>query len=187
MRTGLVERGCTGSDCHTVDEIINQIAVALRMTDAAGWPRNQTAVYGFDEASAFSDMELLGNVSTRVKAAFPDIQFITCGAEAFVGFAQRWKAYREGMANVDVHVPNAEVYAAISLAQPDTFSYAHKHNKSIWWYTSGVFGGNQSVDHTMEVPPIRTRLMMGHATWKYRVDGCKRQRCLCLASCLASP
>ena len=27
------------------------------MTDAAGWPRNQTAVYGFDEASAAEGLQ----------------------------------------------------------------------------------------------------------------------------------
>lgn len=142
------------------------------MSDAAGWPRELTSVYVFDEPDSFAEMELLQNVTQELAAAIGnETLIVTCGNQAIIEDAAQIGIDWGGFRAIGAFVPNMPVVASLLAAEETSIDLIRDRGQKVWWYTDGLLMGNNSNDFVIGVPAIRSRLKIGHLSWKYAIDG----------------
>ena len=134
----------------------------------------------FDEPSSYTDMLLLQNISQEIAAAIGnETKIVTLGNQAALLASAQTTFKKAAWSGIGAFTPNMEVYAAIagepedptSAAERTAFDLWRQEGKEAWWYSSGMLMGNWSDGFQLGVPAIRSRLKMGHLSWKYQVDG----------------
>eukprot|EP01052_Picozoa_sp_SAG31_P025887 SAG31_NODE_2301_length_5978_cov_14.073652_3_plen_707_part_00 len=167
----------------TTAGLIKTILAARNLSDAAGWPRNLTTVYMFDEPSSYQEMVLLQNVSKEISRAIGNqTRIVTLGNQAAILASAQISFAKTDWSGIGAFCPNMEVFAAIdgdhdtsataiTAAEGTAFRLQRAQGKQIWWYSSAMMMGNYSTGWNLGVPPIRSRLKMGHTSWKYGVEG----------------
>lgn len=142
-----------------VGKFIEMIRSSLKVADAAGWPRENLGIYFFDETREF---EKLNRAASRVKEAFPDIPLMTTGYDRSYGV-------RGGPIDksIDIWCPLTPRFVR------DRFhiNEGRRYGKKVWWYVCCAPRGEKDLNFFSQFPAIRSRLLMGLATWKYRPDG----------------
>lgn len=142
-----------------VPKFIEMMRESLKVAEAAGWPRENLGIYFFDETR---DFETLNRAASQVKAAFPDIALMTTGYDRSYG------------------VKNGPIDQSIDIWCPLTPRFAEdqklidagrKLGKRAWWYVCCVPKGGGDLNFFSQLPAVRSRLLMGAATWKYQPDG----------------
>ena len=73
--------------------------------------------------------------------------------------------------NLDIFVPQTQVYTALELVEEEAYTRARKANKQVWYYSSGVFDGPHGLDSDVELPAMRSRLLVGTVAFAHKVDG----------------
>lgn len=141
-----------------VPKFIEMMRESLRVAEAAGWPRENLAIYCFDEAK---EMELVAKATARVKEAFPDIAIMTTAYDRSYGV-------KDGPldACMDIWCPLTPRYAE----DLEIIKEGRTKGKRAWWYVCCGPGGAH-LNFFSQFPAIRSRLLMGAATWKYQPDG----------------
>ena len=76
-----------------------------------------------------------------------------------------------GWNNLDIFVPQTQVYTALELVEEEAYTRARKANKQVWYYSSGVFDGPHGLDSDVELPAMRSRLLVGTVAFAHKVDG----------------
>ena len=134
----------------------------------------------FDEPSSYTDMLLLQNISQEIAAVIGnETKIVTLGNQAALLASAQTTFKKAAWSGIGAFTPNMEVYAAIagepedptSAAERTAFDLWRQEGKEAWWYSSGMLMGNFSNGFQLGVPAIRSRLKMGHLSWKYQVDG----------------
>jgi hypothetical protein len=114
-----------------------QIDVILKgrnVSDAAGWPRNMTTVYVFDEPGSFIDMKLLQNVTLEIAAAIGnETLIVTCGNQAIIEDAAQIGIDWGGFRAIGAFVPNMPVVASLRAAEATSLDLIHARGQQVWW------------------------------------------------------
>jgi hypothetical protein len=141
-----------------VPKFIEMIRESLKVAEAAGWPRSNLGIYFFDETK---DLDTLNRTAAQVKAAFPDIALMTTARDRSYG------------------VKGGPIDKSIDIWCPLTPSYeqdvrviqeGRRLGKKAWWYVCCGPRGKH-LNFFTQLPVIRSRLLMGVASWKYKPDG----------------
>jgi hypothetical protein len=142
-----------------VPVFIERVRESLRVADAAGWPRSNMAIYCFDETR---DFETLAKAAGQVKTAFPDIAIMTTGYDRSYGV-------KDGPIDqvMDIWCPLTPRY----VQDWDLIKQGREKGKKAWWYVCCGPRGRNDLNFFCQYPVIRSRLLMGAATWKYQPDG----------------
>ncbi len=142
-----------------VPKFIEMLRASLEVADAAGWPRSNLGIYFFDETREF---ETLNKAASKVKAAFPDIPLMTTGYDRSYGV-------KGGPIDksIDIWCPLTPRFAQDAF----TIGEGRRYGKKAWWYVCCGPRGSKDLNFFSQFPAIRSRLLMGAATWKYRPDG----------------
>eukprot|EP01052_Picozoa_sp_SAG31_P037928 SAG31_NODE_4977_length_2823_cov_1.691997_2_plen_586_part_00 len=156
-----------------------QVDEAIKLIDAAEIPRNATSVYVLDESSAQVDMAVLPQVSARVKALFGDIQVVTCGSN-------QWLLRMNGSAtfpDVNIFIPplaghvlpghvcdGGSCAASFANSSKEAKAAATAAGQRVGLYTSGFPGGKEALNWKVELPVIRSRLLLGLAAFSEAVQ-----------------
>ena len=82
---------------------------ALRVTDAAGWPRKNVVIYLFDETH---DYKLLANTTAQVHAELPGVSVITAAPDTTYGLGSQWTH----PTHVDISVVQCAAHVARSCS-----------------------------------------------------------------------
>lgn len=151
------------------------VNAAVALTDAAGIPRNCTSVYVLDESSAKEDVAVLPIVSREVKLRFGrEVQVVTCGQNQW--WLRTTGEPRQSFPDVDIFIPplaghflpgtGAVAGAVASFANTTNTAAANevrKANQVVGLYTSGFPYGADALNWALELPVIRSRILMGVA------------------------
>ncbi|HOZ47226.1 MAG TPA: DUF6067 family protein [Candidatus Hydrogenedentes bacterium] len=142
-----------------VPVFIEKIRASLDVADAAGWPRENLGIYFFDETK---DFDTLNAAASQVKAAFPDVPLMTTGYDRSYGV-------KEGPIDksIDIWCPLTPRF----VEDLDTIAQGRAQGKKAWWYVCCGPRGRNDLNFFTQFPAIRSRLLMGVATWKYKPDG----------------
>jgi hypothetical protein len=162
-----------------------QVASAIQLTDAAGIPRNATSVYVLDESPADVDAVVLPLISKKIKALYgggngTGVQVVTCGSN-------QWLLRRNGSAsfpNVDIFLPPLAGHVLPGQtcdgigACAASFANSSKKAKAavaaagqrLGLYTSGFPGGKDGLNWKVELPVIRSRILLGLAAFSDGVE-----------------
>ncbi|MBN2307319.1 MAG: DNRLRE domain-containing protein [Candidatus Hydrogenedentes bacterium] len=142
-----------------VPVFIEKMRRSLAVADAAGWPREHLAIYMFDETK---DFDVLAKAAAQVKAAFPDIRLMTTGYDRSYGV--KGGPIDEVM---DIWCPLTPRFAE----DLEVIEEGRALGKQAWWYVCCGPRGDKPLNFFCQYPAVRSRLLMGAATWKYRPDG----------------
>jgi len=142
-----------------VPAFMEMIKESLRVADAADWPRSNMMIYFFDETN---DFEQLDRAAAKVKKAFPDIPLMTTAYDRSYGV-------KNGPIDnsIDIWCPLTPRY----VEDWELIKEGRKLGKKVWWYVCCGPKGNKDLNFFCQFPAIRSRLLMGAATWKYQPDG----------------
>jgi len=138
---------------------IDGIHEALRVADSAGWPHENMGIYLFDESS---DFETVNKWALRVKKEFPAIPLMTTAYDT--SFGVKDGPIDESM---DIWCPLTPSY----VENLETIQKGRELGKKSWWYVCCGPGNSDDLNFFCQFPAIRSRLLMGVATWKYKPDG----------------
>ena len=147
----------------TMDEYIPKFIEMMRNSlahaEAAGWPRSNLGIYFFDETKDFA---ALARAASKVKAAFPDIPLMTTGYDRSYGV----KGGPVDQA-IDIWCPLTPRF----VEDMPVIEQGRQRGKKAWWYVCCGPRGKTVLNFFCQYPPLRSRLLMGAATWKYQPDG----------------
>ena len=147
----------------TMDEYIPKFIEMMRNSlahaEAAGWPRSNLGIYFFDETKDFA---ALARAASKVKAAFPDIPLMTTGYDRSYGV-------KGGPVDqtIDIWCPLTPRF----VEDMPVIEQGRQRGKKAWWYVCCGPRGKTVLNFFCQYPPLRSRLLMGAATWKYQPDG----------------
>lgn len=158
-----------------MDAFVAQVKAATAVAKAADWPEGNMMVYMFDEASTPWNMLLLNTTSALIKKALPHVRIGTCGRASWLLYSNKchgfWQSKYGCWDNIDVFVPQTQIYTALELVESEAYKRARTAHKQVWYYSSGIFAGPNSLDSTVEIPAMRSRLLVGTIAFKHKVDG----------------
>lgn len=142
-----------------VPRFIEMMRASLKVADAAGWPHSNLGIYFFDETKEF---EKLNKAASQVKAAFPDIALMTTGYDRSYGV-------KDGPIDqsIDIWCPLTPRFAQDN----EIIEQGRELGKKAWWYVCCGPRGPRDLNFFTQYPAIRSRLLMGAATWKHQPDG----------------
>jgi len=139
-----------------VPKFIEMMHNSLAHAEAAGWPRSNLGIYFFDETKDFA---ALARAASKVKAAFPDIPLMTTGYDRSYGV----KGGPVDQA-IDIWCPLTPRF----VEDVPVIEQGRERGKKAWWYVCCGPRGKSVLNFFCQYPPLRSRLLMGAATWKYQ-------------------
>jgi hypothetical protein len=158
-----------------ISAFYDKVRSALTLVDAAGIPRNATSVYIMDESGASVDIAVIPRVSAAVKKQFGrGVTVVTCGQN------QWWlrRSGKQAFPDVDIFIPPLADHVLKGFVTEDGFGAsfanttaamkqtARSAGQRVGLYTSGFPYGAKALNWGVELPAIRSRLLMGVAMWR---------------------
>lgn len=161
-----------------------QVSSAIELTDAAGIPRNATSVYVLDESPANVDAAMLPVISAKIKALYgrggDGVQVVTCGSNQWL---LRMNG-SESFPDVDIFLPPLAGHvlpgqtcdgigacaASFANTSEKAKAIAAAAGQRLGLYISGFPGGEYGLNWKVELPIIRSRLLLGLAAFSDGVE-----------------
>ena len=123
--------------------------------------------YILDEPSHAEAASVLPVLSAKVKAAVGNVTVVTCGSSQWdvrLGYNGSQPA---ALPDVDVFIPRCWTLANTSDAD---IAAVRASGQRVGCYTSGIPSGEAGLNWYVEYPAIRSRLMLGVASWFHQLD-----------------
>jgi hypothetical protein len=116
-------------------------------------------IYGFDETPK-SRFAAISNAIAEIKAAFPDVPFLTTAFDPSLGVGE------PALSPIDWFTPSITTNCYEHSRVKASRAAGHK----VWWYTC-CFPHAPYPQLFLDAPPVETRLLLGAMAAKFRPDG----------------